>query len=43
LGLELVELEQDHPPRTKPTPMVEEKRDYKAQDPIKMLLKESLA
>ena len=43
LGLELVQLEEDRPRRTKPPPMAEEKRDDGAGDPIKMLLEEALA
>ena len=43
LGLELVQLEEGRPWRTKPPPMVEEKRDDEAGDPIKMFLKEALA
>lgn len=42
-GLELVHLEQDYPRQNKQHPMVEEKRDDGAEDPIKMLLEESLA
>ena len=43
LGLELVQLEEGRPRRTKPPPMVEEKRDDGVGDPIKMLLEEALA
>jgi hypothetical protein len=42
LGLELVELGKDHSFQPKQPPMVEEKRDDGAGDPIKMLLEESL-
>jgi hypothetical protein len=43
LGLELVSLEENHSHPPKKPPMVEEKRDDGAGDPIKLLLEESLA
>jgi hypothetical protein len=42
LGLELVELGEEHSHQPKQPPMVEEKRDDGAGDPIKLLLEESL-
>ena len=42
LGLELVSLGEDHSHIPKGPPMAKEKRDNRAGDPIKLLLKESL-
>jgi hypothetical protein len=42
LGLELVSLEENHSRQPKWPPMVEEKRDEGAEDPIKLFLEESL-
>ena len=42
LGLDLVELLQDHPRKPRRPPMGEEKKDEGAGDPIKMLLEEAL-
>jgi hypothetical protein len=42
LGLELVEPLEDHPRRPRRPPMVEEKRDEGAGDPIKLFLMEVL-
>jgi hypothetical protein len=43
LGLELVEIGEEHSHQPKKPPMEEEKRDDGAGDPIKLFLKESLA
>jgi hypothetical protein len=43
LGLELVSFEENHSRQRKRPPMVEEKRDEGVEDPIKLLLAESLA
>jgi hypothetical protein len=42
LGLELVSLEDNHYFQPKQPPMVEEKRDDRARDPLKTLLEEAL-
>jgi hypothetical protein len=42
LGLELISLGEDHSFQPKKPPMVDEKRDDGARDPIKLLLEESL-
>jgi hypothetical protein len=42
LGLELVSLEENHSHQPKKPPMVEEKRDEGAEDPINLFLTESL-
>jgi hypothetical protein len=43
LGLELVSLEENRSRHPKRPPMVEEKRDEGAEDPIKLFLAEALA
>jgi hypothetical protein len=43
LGLELVSLKENHSFSPNQPPMVEEKRDDEAGDPIKLFLKEALA
>ena len=42
LGLDLVEPLQDQPRKPRRPPMVEEKKDEGARDPIKILLEEAL-
>jgi hypothetical protein len=42
LGLKLVSIEENHSFHPKKPPMVEEKRDARAGDPIKMFLEKSL-